>query len=132
MFVDGQQLVRTSSSPAAAAAAAAATDLPLLDDSPFKVGRISAEERKEKIHRYMKKRNERNFSKKIKVTILSHRTRNVSDSKLTIQENNHSMHAERLWRTADLVSEGDSQRMRSLGRLQGRAPATMSTMMTKK
>ncbi|XP_010556922.1 PREDICTED: two-component response regulator-like APRR7 isoform X2 [Tarenaya hassleriana] len=31
-----------------------------------KVGRLSAEQRKEKIHRYMKKRNERNFSKKIK------------------------------------------------------------------
>lgn len=38
-----------------------------LDDSTFKVGRLSVEERKEKIHRYMKKRNERNFSKKIKV-----------------------------------------------------------------
>ncbi|OAY64567.1 Zinc finger protein CONSTANS-LIKE 4, partial [Ananas comosus] len=37
-----------------------------LDDSTFKVGRLSVEERKEKIHRYMKKRNERNFSKKIK------------------------------------------------------------------
>jgi hypothetical protein len=38
-----------------------------LEDSTFKVGKLSVEERKEKIHRYMKKRNERNFSKKIKV-----------------------------------------------------------------
>ncbi|XP_074574861.1 uncharacterized protein LOC141831405 [Curcuma longa] len=36
------------------------------DDPTYKVGRLSVEERKEKIHRYMKKRNERNFSKKIK------------------------------------------------------------------
>ncbi|XP_039139334.1 uncharacterized protein LOC120276720 isoform X1 [Dioscorea cayenensis subsp. rotundata] len=43
-----------------------ATDISVLDDSTFKVGRLSVEERKEKIHRYMKKRNERNFSKKIK------------------------------------------------------------------
>lgn len=40
-----------------------------LDDCDFKVGRLSVEERKEKIHRYMKKRNERNFNKKIKVSI---------------------------------------------------------------
>ncbi|KAL6907672.1 hypothetical protein ACP4OV_002711 [Aristida adscensionis] len=37
-----------------------------LEDSTFKVNRLSPEERKEKIHRYIKKRNERNFSKKIK------------------------------------------------------------------
>ncbi|XP_037437144.1 zinc finger protein CONSTANS-LIKE 4-like isoform X2 [Triticum dicoccoides] len=37
-----------------------------LEDSTFKVVRLSAEQRKEKIHRYIKKRNERNFSKKIK------------------------------------------------------------------
>ncbi|KAG9141568.1 hypothetical protein Leryth_022242 [Lithospermum erythrorhizon] len=37
-----------------------------LDDSTFKVGKLSAEERKEKIHRYLRKRNQRNFSKKIK------------------------------------------------------------------
>ncbi|WOL06164.1 hypothetical protein Cni_G14896 [Canna indica] len=36
------------------------------DESSGKVGRLSAEERKEKIKRYMKKRNNRNFSKKIK------------------------------------------------------------------
>lgn len=46
-----------------------ATDISVLDDSTFKVGRLSVEERKEKIHRYMKKRNERNFSKKIKVRL---------------------------------------------------------------
>ncbi|XP_038875444.1 uncharacterized protein LOC120067896 isoform X2 [Benincasa hispida] len=43
-----------------------ASDLSSLKDSTFKVGKLSMEERKEKIHRYMKKRNERNFSKKIK------------------------------------------------------------------
>ncbi|CAL9108900.1 unnamed protein product [Musa textilis] len=43
-----------------------APDIPVMDDTTFKVGRLSVEERKEKIHRYMKKRNERNFSKKIK------------------------------------------------------------------
>ncbi|CAA7398936.1 unnamed protein product [Spirodela intermedia] len=37
-----------------------------LNESSFKVGRLSIEERQEKINRYMKKRNERNFSKKIK------------------------------------------------------------------
>lgn len=48
-----------------------ASDLSSLKDSTFKVGKLSTEERKEKIHRYMKKRNERNFSKKIKVHTLS-------------------------------------------------------------
>lgn len=43
-----------------------------LDDPTYKVCRLSVEERKEKIHRYMKKRNERNFSKKIKVSIFLH------------------------------------------------------------
>ncbi|XP_074343358.1 uncharacterized protein LOC141682564 isoform X2 [Apium graveolens] len=42
------------------------SEITSLDDSTFKVGKLSVEERKEKIHRYMKKRNERNFSKKIK------------------------------------------------------------------
>ncbi|CAD5170686.1 unnamed protein product [Musa acuminata subsp. malaccensis] len=42
------------------------SDVAPLDDSAYKVGRLSVEERKEKIHRYMRKRNERNFSKKIK------------------------------------------------------------------
>ncbi|XP_078440183.1 uncharacterized protein LOC144710322 [Wolffia australiana] len=42
------------------------SDVPSLDESSFKVGRLSVEERREKIHRYIKKRNERNFSKKIK------------------------------------------------------------------
>jgi hypothetical protein len=38
-----------------------------VEDPNFKSARISVEERREKIHRYIKKRNERNFSKKIKV-----------------------------------------------------------------
>ncbi|XP_019441091.1 PREDICTED: uncharacterized protein LOC109346144 isoform X3 [Lupinus angustifolius] len=42
------------------------TEISSLEDSTFKVGKLSVEQRKEKIHRYMKKRNERNFSKKIK------------------------------------------------------------------
>ncbi|KAL5996904.1 hypothetical protein ACLOJK_007827 [Asimina triloba] len=42
------------------------TEMSSLDESSLKVGRLSAEERKEKIHRYLKKRNERNFAKKIK------------------------------------------------------------------
>jgi hypothetical protein len=48
-----------------------ASDISSLEDSTFKVGKLSVEQRKEKIHRYMKKRNERNFSKKIKVYSLS-------------------------------------------------------------
>lgn len=44
-----------------------ASEISSLEDSTFKVGKLSVEQRKEKIHRYMKKRNERNFSKKIKV-----------------------------------------------------------------
>ncbi|XP_024032254.1 uncharacterized protein LOC21389165 [Morus notabilis] len=43
-----------------------APDIPNMGDQTFKVGKLSVEQRKEKIHRYMKKRNERNFSKKIK------------------------------------------------------------------
>ena len=43
------------------------TDVTGLEDgSVNKVAKLTAEQRKEKIHRYMKKRNERNFSKKIK------------------------------------------------------------------
>ncbi|XP_037428299.1 uncharacterized protein LOC119294153 [Triticum dicoccoides] len=42
------------------------TEISGIEDSTFKVVRLSAEQRKEKIHRYIKKRNERNFSKKIK------------------------------------------------------------------
>lgn len=44
------------------------SEISSLEDPNFKVGKLSAEERKRKIHRYMEKRNERNFSKKIKVT----------------------------------------------------------------
>ncbi|KAI4342642.1 hypothetical protein MLD38_027242 [Melastoma candidum] len=42
------------------------SDISSMEDPAFKVGKLSVEQRKEKIHRYMKKRNERNFSKKIK------------------------------------------------------------------
>ncbi|WVZ59217.1 hypothetical protein U9M48_009402 [Paspalum notatum var. saurae] len=52
--------------PATAAAAAAAAEASSLEDASFKSARITVEERREKIHRYIKKRNERNFSKKIK------------------------------------------------------------------
>ncbi|GAA0176510.1 hypothetical protein LIER_29487 [Lithospermum erythrorhizon] len=44
-------------------------EIPKLDDSTFKVGKLSVEEKREKIHRYLKKRNERNFNKKIKRNI---------------------------------------------------------------
>lgn len=43
-----------------------APEISSLEDPTFKVGKLTVEERREKIHRYMKKRNERNFSKKIK------------------------------------------------------------------
>ncbi|ONK70816.1 uncharacterized protein A4U43_C04F1830 [Asparagus officinalis] len=46
------------------------SDIAPLDDSTLKVGRLSPEERKEKIHRYLKKRSERNFNKKIKVAVI--------------------------------------------------------------
>jgi hypothetical protein len=45
----------------------ATTETSSVEDPNFKSARISGEERREKIHRYIKKRNERNFSKKIKV-----------------------------------------------------------------
>ncbi|CAN4091063.1 unnamed protein product [Withania somnifera] len=44
-----------------------ATEITSFDEPSYnKTGRCSVEARREKIHRYMKKRNERNFSKKIK------------------------------------------------------------------
>lgn len=47
------------------------TDISCLEDSATKAAaKCSVEERKDKIHRYLKKRNERNFSKKIKVFLL--------------------------------------------------------------
>ncbi|KAL2921254.1 Zinc finger protein CONSTANS-LIKE 4 [Bienertia sinuspersici] len=51
---------------AATSSAPMTTEISSLEDSTFKVGKLSVEQRKEKIHRYLKKRNERNFSKKIK------------------------------------------------------------------
>lgn len=44
--------------------------MPFSEEQNFKVGRYSAEERKEKISKYRAKRNQRNFTKTIKVTIL--------------------------------------------------------------
>ncbi|GKV39155.1 hypothetical protein SLEP1_g46965 [Rubroshorea leprosula] len=65
------QQVLTNESQQLGAVAASSTpitsEISGLEDSTFnKLGKLSAEQRREKIHRYMKKRNERNFSKKIK------------------------------------------------------------------
>ncbi|KAJ4957152.1 hypothetical protein NE237_013935 [Protea cynaroides] len=57
---DGSQLVNGGGT------STLTSEISNLEESTFKVGKLSVEERKEKIHRYMKKRNERNFSKKIK------------------------------------------------------------------
>ncbi|KAI3706194.1 hypothetical protein L6452_23770 [Arctium lappa] len=47
-----------------------ASEITSLEPETFRVtNKLTTEERKEKIHRYMKKRNERNFSKKIKVVV---------------------------------------------------------------
>lgn len=45
-------------------------DKSVIEEANFKVGRYSAEERKERIDRYRAKRTQRNFNKTIKVTIL--------------------------------------------------------------
>ncbi|KAK3417214.1 hypothetical protein EUGRSUZ_H02954 [Eucalyptus grandis] len=58
---ESQKLMNANSS-----SAPFATDISNLEDPTYKVGKLSVEQRKEKIHRYMKKRNERNFNKKIK------------------------------------------------------------------
>lgn len=66
LSTENQQLVGgggTTSTPLA-------SEMSNLEESSFKVGKLSVEQRKEKIDRYMKKRNERNFSKKIKVISL--------------------------------------------------------------
>ncbi|KAI4318161.1 hypothetical protein L6164_025964 [Bauhinia variegata] len=63
------QSLSTESQQLVAGAASSTTltpEISNLEDSTLKVGKLSVEQRKEKIHRYMKKRNERNFSKKIK------------------------------------------------------------------
>ncbi|GLT76615.1 hypothetical protein SLA2020_482670 [Shorea laevis] len=67
----GHLQVLTNESQQLGAVAASSTpitsEISGLEDSTFnKLGKLSAEQRREKIHRYMKKRNERNFSKKIK------------------------------------------------------------------
>ncbi|XP_057429458.1 two-component response regulator-like PRR1 [Lotus japonicus] len=51
---------------AGSTSATLAPEISHLEESTLKVGKLSVEQRKEKIHRYMKKRNQRNFSKKIK------------------------------------------------------------------
>ncbi|XP_028780940.1 two-component response regulator-like PRR37 [Neltuma alba] len=61
LSAESQQLVAGAGS-----SATLTPEISNLEDSTFKVGKLSVEQRKEKIHRYMKKRNERNFSKKIK------------------------------------------------------------------
>ena len=55
-----------------------ASEISNLDDPTFKVGKLTVEERREKIHRYMKKRNERNFSKKIKVHTITFNNMHVT------------------------------------------------------
>ncbi|VFR01554.1 unnamed protein product [Cuscuta campestris] len=45
---------------------ALASNITCLEDTTFKVGKLSVEERKERIHRYLQKRKDRNFDKKIK------------------------------------------------------------------
>jgi hypothetical protein len=120
-------------SPGAGAAAEASS----LEDANYKSARISTEERREKIHRYIKKRNERNFSKKIKVTP---RTRTAF---LWIQiqvepcmlltafvfllpapPNNGSTLAGRPWRTAGPACAADSPRTTTTASRRGRCRAT--------
>ncbi|KAL9671025.1 hypothetical protein QQ045_008588 [Rhodiola kirilowii] len=42
------------------------SEITSIEEPSYKVGKLSVEQRKEKIHRYLRKKNERNFSKKIK------------------------------------------------------------------
>lgn len=42
------------------------SNCPIFEDKEFRIGQYTVEERKERIHRYRKKRSERNFNKKIK------------------------------------------------------------------
>lgn len=42
------------------------SNFPISEDKEFRIGQYTVEERKERIHRYRKKRTERNFNKKIK------------------------------------------------------------------
>lgn len=41
--------------------------MPLMEEANAKIGRYSVEERKDRILRYLKKKNQRNFNKTIKV-----------------------------------------------------------------
>ncbi|KAM0860909.1 hypothetical protein ACQ4PT_046230 [Festuca glaucescens] len=65
-FPAASEMQMGSGSPGQLPASAAGAESSSLEDTSFKAARLSVEERKEKIHRYIKKRNERNFSKKIK------------------------------------------------------------------
>nr|XP_017218033.1 PREDICTED: uncharacterized protein LOC108195565 isoform X3 [Daucus carota subsp. sativus] len=57
------------------------TEITSLEDPTYKASKLSAEEKKEKIHRYLKKRNERNFSKKIKYAC----RKSLADSRLRVR-----------------------------------------------
>ena len=81
------QAISTESQQLAAVTGSSTTLAPEISnlvDSTFKVGRLSAEQRKEKIHKYKKKRNERNFSKKIKVLSNLHLTFTISNFYINI------------------------------------------------
>lgn len=107
-----------------------APEMSSLEESTFKVGKLSVEQRKEKIHRYMKKRNERNFSKKIKVNFFHLCTRWIKlNLSLTLKNWYGSMPVEKHWRIVDLELEEGLQRMMSSERPQGLLVAiTMKTM----
>ncbi|KAJ0105353.1 hypothetical protein Patl1_17686 [Pistacia atlantica] len=57
---------RTAHKPQRSFSSHVATESPFTEEANFKVGRYSAEERKEKILKYRAKRNQRNFNKTIK------------------------------------------------------------------
>uniref|UniRef100_A0ACD5TPB0 Uncharacterized protein n=1 Tax=Avena sativa TaxID=4498 RepID=A0ACD5TPB0_AVESA len=66
VFPAASEMQMGSGSPGQLPPSATVAESSSLEDTSFKAARLSVEERKEKIHRYIKKRNERNFSKKIK------------------------------------------------------------------
>ena len=81
-----------------------------IEESNTKVGRYSVEERKDRILRYLKKRNQRNFNKTIKVSISSKSSLSLSPSIYSLLIGLLcSMHAGKLWPTGVSGSGGDSQ-----------------------
>lgn len=78
------------------------TDISGLDDA-YKVGKLTSEEKKLKIKKYMKKRNERNFNKTIKVCFNSYFSLNPNLFKTYLDFSciciSISMLVERHWRT---------------------------------